>query len=500
MATETATPGLWHQRALRFAGEGRHFIGGALSDSQRGETFEIVNPADGRRIAAAARGRDADVDRAVAAARAAFVAGDWSRCAPRDRLDVLYRFAALVERDGESLALMDTLSMGMPIAKMIDVEVPEAAAILRYFGEAIDKFNGRLTNTAPEMFHVAAREPYGVVGAVSPWNFPLTQAVNKIAPALAAGNSLVLKPAEEAPLSAVHLARLFVEAGGPAGVFNVVCGLGEEAGKALALHDDVDKISFTGSTRVGRLMMIYSAQSNLKKVSAELGGKSPQIILQDVPDLDRAVEAAIDGIYGNAGQVCNAGSRLLVQRPLLQEVIERFRAWTPQRWLPGDPLAANTQLGPLVSRAAQQRVLGEVGRAVDQGVRVEFGGCAVGALPTGAYMEPTLLSGVDNAMPVAREEIFGPVAAIMAFDSAEEALAIANDSPFGLAASIWTRDISRALQMARAVQAGVVWVNCFNEGDMTMPWGGYKQSGNARESNIDALLEYTQVKSIRIRL
>jgi gamma-glutamyl-gamma-aminobutyraldehyde dehydrogenase len=338
------------------------------------------------------------------------------------------------------------------------------------------------------------------VGAISPWNYPLLMAAWKIAPALAAGNTVVLKPAEQAPMSCLRLAELFVEAGGPAGVFNVVNGLGEVAGKALALHGEVAKVSFTGSTEVGKLILQYAGQSNMKRVALECGGKSPQVFMADVQDLDRAVTAAYKGIFSNMGEVCNAGSRLLVEQPIHDAFVERFIALGREAYQPGDPLDPQTNMGPLVTRDAQQRVLRLVEAGQREGARLQFGGGAPRGLEAGAYVSPTLFTGVRNDMTIARQEIFGPVATVIPFDGVDEAIAIANDTIYGLAAGVWTRDVDTAFRLVREIEAGVIWINSFDEGDMTQPFGGYKQSGNARDKCFDSIKSYTQTKSAWFRL
>jgi gamma-glutamyl-gamma-aminobutyraldehyde dehydrogenase len=322
----------------------------------------------------------------------------------------------------------------------------------------------------------------------------------KFAPALAAGNSVVLKPAEQAPLSCLRLARLFVEAGGPPGVFNVVNGLGEVAGKALALHMDVDKISFTGSTAVGKLMLQYAGKSNMKRVSLETGGKSPQIFLEDLPDLDAAIESAIYGIYSNQGEVCNAGSRLLVERAIYDDFVAAFRERGRDEFSVGDPLDPATMMGPLVSFEAQQRVLGYIEEGREQGASLEFGGGVPEGLSGGAFVEPTLFADVDPDMSIAREEIFGPVASILPVASPEQAVAIANDTHYGLAASVWTADVGKALRSIRDLEAGMVWVNTYDEADMTLPFGGFKQSGNAKDNCMESVVSYTQEKAAWINI
>ncbi len=464
------------------------------------DVIESINPADGAVIAAVSAGTADDIDRAVASARASFKGGSWSRMAPRDRMAVMYRFAELVREDGRALAVLDTLDMGKPITAMVEDDLPTVADFIQFCGECIDKIEGRVTNTDSESLHFVRREPYGVVGAISPWNYPMLMAAWKFAPALAAGNSVVLKPAEQSPLSCLRLAQLFVEAGGPAGVFNVVNGLGEVAGKALALHNDVDKISFTGSTAVGKLMLQYAGQSNMKRVSLETGGKSPQVFLDDLPDLDAAVEAAIYGIYSNQGEVCNAGSRLLVERGIYEDFVAAFREKGREEFTVGDPLDPDTMMGPLVTFEAQKRVLGYIEKGQEEGASLEFGGGVPKGLEAGAFVEPTLFADVNNQMTIAREEIFGPVASILPVDGPEEAVEIANDTPYGLAASIWTADVGKAHRFVRDLNAGMVWVNTYDEADFTLPFGGFKQSGNARDSCMESVVSYTQEKAAWINI
>ena len=471
------------------------FIGGEFVAPGKQGVFESVNPADGAVLAAVSAGDADDIDRAVKVARQAFRAGVWARLEPRERMAIMYRWADLVRANGRELAVLDSLDMGKPINDMIEVDLPCVADFIQFCGECIDKIEGRVTNTENDALHFVRREPFGVVGAISPWNYPLLMAIWKVAPALAGGNSVVLKPAELAPLSCLRLAQLFIEAGGPAGVFNVVNGIGDVAGKALALHNDVDKISFTGSTAVGKLMLQYSGQSNMKRVSLETGGKSPQIFLNDLPDMDAAIEAAIYGIFSNQGEVCNAGSRLLVERGIYDDFVARFRERGASEFSVGDPLDPATMMGPLVSTRAQQRVLGCIAAGQAEGASLEFGGGIPAGLEAGAYVAPTMFSDVSNTMSIAREEIFGPVASIMPVDDADQALAIANDTPYGLAASIWTADLGKAHRFVRDLQAGMVWVNTYDESDLTLPFGGYKQSGNAKDSCMESVVSYTQEKA-----
>jgi gamma-glutamyl-gamma-aminobutyraldehyde dehydrogenase len=477
----------------------RLFIGGEFVDGSGG-VIESVNPATGETFAAVSAGDAGDIDKAVQAARDSYRGGSWSRMEPRDRMAVMYRFAELVREDGRALAVLDTLDMGKPITDMLGVDLPAVADFIQFCGECIDKIEGRVTNTNSEALHFVSREPFGVVGAISPWNYPMLMAAWKFAPALAAGNSVVLKPAELSPLSCLRLAQLFVEAGGPLGVFNVVNGLGDVAGKALALHMDVDKISFTGSTAVGKLMLQYAGKSNMKRVSLETGGKSPQIFLEDLPDLDAAIESAIYGVYSNMGEVCNAGSRLLVERGIYEDFVAAFRERGRDEFTVGDPLDPATMMGPLVSFEAQQRVLGYIETGREEGASLEFGGNVPDGLGGGAYVEPTLFADVSPDMTIAREEIFGPVASIMPVSGPEEAVAIANDTHYGLAASVWTADVGKAHRFIRDLEAGMVWVNSYDEADMTLPFGGFKQSGNAKDNCMESVVSYTQEKAAWINI
>ncbi|MGE0583487.1 MAG: aldehyde dehydrogenase family protein [Steroidobacteraceae bacterium] len=364
--------------------ETRLFIDGKFVDAKKGGRFTSVNPATGEPFAEVSAGTAEDIDRAVQAARKAFRSGAWSKMAPRARMEVMNRFAALIDEHAESIAVLDTLDMGKPIADVIGIDLPAVVETIRFMAECIDKVEGAVTSTESGVVHMVLREPYGVVGAISPWNYPLLMATWKIAPALAAGNTVVLKPAEQAPLSCLRLAQLFMEAGGPAGVFNVVNGLGEEAGRALALHDEVRKITFTGSTAVGKLILQYAGQSNMKQVALECGGKTPQVFMADIEDLDRAVTAAYRGIYTNMGEVCNAGSRLLVDRSIRKKFVERFIELGQDAFKPGDPLDPATNMGPLVTREDQKRVLGLIEKGRKEGAKLEFGGDTPAKLKQGA--------------------------------------------------------------------------------------------------------------------
>jgi gamma-glutamyl-gamma-aminobutyraldehyde dehydrogenase len=490
----------WKAYAASLNRDGRLFCNGERIRANDGRELDSVNPVDGQTTARIARASAPDVDQAVAAARKAHRGGTWSRRAPRERAAIMLRWADLMEAAAGELSALDTLEMGRPVADMVDFDMPEVLKTVRFFAESIDKATGMTTATDSEVLHYTLHQPLGVVGAISPWNYPLMMAAWKFAPALAAGNSLVLKPAEEASLSTLRAADLFVEAGGPPGVFNVVTGLGEEAGQALGRHMDVDKISFTGSVSVAKALLRYSGESNMKKVALESGGKSPQLFFADLPDLDRAVDAAIDGIFVNMGEVCNAGSRLLVERSIYDDFQQRFAKRARGRYVPGDPLDPSVRCGPLVDHSARDRVLEYMATAEREGASKLFSESRPAELEAGAYVEPTAYTDVTSSMQLAREEVFGPVAAIMPFTSMEEALAIANNSDYGLAAGIWTSDLSKAHRCARDIEAGTVWVNTFDDGDMTQPFGGWKQSGNSRDKCFESMLEYTQGKSAWVQM
>ena len=477
----------------------RAFVDGDYVDALSGETFDCVSPITGEAIAQVAACDVADVDRAVRGARAAFESGAWSRLAPKKRKKVLMRLAALVEEHAEELALLETLDMGKPIRDSQRVDVPLAAECISYYGEAIDKVYDEVAPTDPSSVVMILREPLGVVGAVVPWNFPLMMATWKLGPALATGNSVVLKPAEQSPLTALRLAELGAEAGVPAGVLQVVPGFGETAGQAIGRHPEVDMITFTGSTEVGKLFLRYSGESNMKRVALECGGKSPHIVTAECGDLDAAATAVAWGVFYNQGEVCNAGSRLLVHHSVKGELLDRV-VKAAERIRPGDPLDPKTRMGAIVDRTQLERVLGYIEAGKEEGAELHLGGGRALEETGGYYVEPTIFDAVSNEMKIAREEIFGPVLSTISFEDLDEAIAIANDTIYGLAAAIWSDDVNVAHSAARRLRAGVVWVNSFDAGDITSPFGGFKQSGFGRDKSIHALEKFTDLKAIWIQL
>jgi gamma-glutamyl-gamma-aminobutyraldehyde dehydrogenase len=476
------------------------FINGELRDAQSGETFVTENPATGQPLASIAAGDAADIDAAVRAARRAFDDGRWSNRSPAERKQILLRFADLLEDNLEELALLDSLEAGKPITDCRDIDIPETVKTYRWFAEAIDKVFDAVAPTGPEALGLIVREPIGVVGAVVPWNFPILMATWKAAPALAAGNAMVIKPAELTSLSTIRMAELAVEAGIPEGVLNVVPGLGETAGQALGRHMDVDLVTFTGSTEVGRYFLKYSAESNLKRITLEMGGKSPQVVLADPPDLDRVAQQVLIAGLMNMGENCSCGSRLIVHRSVRDDLVERLVGGL-QEWPVGDPLEPETKLGPMIEKPHLDKVLGYIEEGRAEGARVVTGGERTLTETGGYFVAPTIFDDVRNTMKIAREEIFGPVISLIPFDDEDEAIALANQTNYGLAASVYTRDLERAIRFSRVIRAGTVGVNAYSEGDITTPFGGYKESGfGGRDKGLEAFEQYTEKKTIWFQL
>jgi aldehyde dehydrogenase (NAD+) len=473
-------------------------IDGQFVPATSGRTFTTASPSTGEVLAQVAEAGSADVDRAVAAARKAFE-GPWSRFKPFDRQQVMLKLADLVDAHYDELAMIDTLDMGGPIARTT-LGRRRAVALLRYYaGLATSVHGDTIPNSAPgDVFAYTLKEPVGVVGAINPWNGPIGLAIWKLCPVLASGCTLVLKPAEQAPLSPLRLAELCLEAGVPAGVVNVVSGFAE-AGAALAAHPGVDKIAFTGSTEVGQ-KIVRAAAGNMKRMSMELGGKSPDIVFADA-DLDAAVPGAAMAVFQNSGQICSAGTRLYVQRPIYDEFVQRVAAYTKTLRV-GDPLDPATQLGPVVSAEQLERVTGYLALGRQQGARAVVGGERLtdGALERGYYVAPTVFADVRDDMRIAREEIFGPVISALPFDSADEVIARANDSSYGLGSGVWSRNVNTIHKVARGLRTGTVWANCYQVMDPAIPFGGYKMSGFGRESGVEHMNEYLQTKAVVIKL
>lgn len=485
----------WQEKANNIAIETRLFINGEYSAAADNSVFATVDPTAQQTLAEVARGKKADADRAVQAARSVFDRGDWSQASPAQRKAVLHKFADLMEAHREELALLETLDTGKPIRHSLRDDVPGAARAIRWYAEAIDKVYGEVAPTGGNELAMIVREPIGVIAAVVPWNFPLLLACWKLGPALASGNSVVLKPSEKSPLTALRLAGLAKQAGLPDGVFNVVSGFGHEAGQALAQHHDVEVITFTGSTRTGKQLLKDAGDSNMKRVWLEAGGKSANIVFADCPDLQKAVNATAGGIFYNQGQVCIAGTRLLLEESIADRFLDLLKEQA-KGWQPGNPLDPNTTMGMLIDNSHADSVHSFI-RAGEAHSTLLLDGRKN---PWPAAVGPTIFVDVDPASALSQEEIFGPVLVVTRFKTEEQALALANDSRYGLGAAVWTRDLSRAHRVSRRLKAGSVFVNNYNDGDMTVPFGGYKQSGNGRDKSLHALEKFTELKTIWIAL
>ena len=483
----------WQTLAGKLKPHHQLFINGRFEDADSGKCFSSINPANQSVLAEVAAGDATDIDRAVTAARAAFNKGVWSEETPQNRKAVLLKLADLIRANLDELALLDSMDMGKPVEDAAAVDVPGSAAFFQWYAEAIDKIYDEIAPTGKGNLALITKEPLGVVGAVVPWNFPLDMATWKGAAALAAGNSVVLKPAEQSPLSALRLAELAMEAGLPEGVFNVVTGFGETAGKALGLHGDVDCLAFTGSTPIGKMFQQYAGQSNMKQVWLETGGKSPNLVFADADDLDAAASMAAFGIFFNQGEVCSANSRLLVERSIHKEFLDRMISHAAAHQ-PGDPLNPSSKMGAIVSKEQHDRIMSmiEEGRGYADCVT---GGNAIQVDGKGYFVEPTIFNDVPPASQLAKEEIFGPVLSVIPFDSEDEAVAMANDSIYGLAASVWTGSLSRAHRVSRRLHAGTVSVNTVDALSPMTPFGGFKQSGYGRDLSLHALDKYTALKT-----
>lgn len=477
------------------------FIDGSYVSAADGSTFELFRPSDGRRLTDVAAASAEDVDRAVASARIAFESGVWSGMSPSDRKATLLAFADRIEAAAKELAVLDAADAGRPITEALSFDAPDTVHTIRWYAEAIDKLYGKVSPSGKENLGLIVREPVGVVGAVLPWNFPAQVLAWKLGPALAAGNSLVVKPPELAPLSSLRLAELAAEAGLPPGVFNVVPGLGHVAGRALGLHSDVDAVTFTGSTEIGREFLRYAADSNLKRVVLELGGKSPQVVMSDVKAMLPEVAANLaNAIFFAAGQNCTAGSRIVVSNEIRRELTDLL-AEQAEAYKVGDSLDPETTMGPLIEPSAVERVERYVDEARAAGATIVTGGGRVNAGSGGYFYAPTVVTDVRPDQPLVRDEIFGPVVAVLGFEGEAEAVHLANDTTYGLAATVWSKDLDTAIRSARAIRAGTVAVNGYSEGDITTPFGGYRQSGfGGRDNGTEAFDQYTELKTIWISL
>ncbi len=489
----------WRKLAKTLTPRTQAFIDGKYQPSISGATFDCINPATGKSIAQVASCDSADVDVAVASARRAFDAGHWSRRAPAARKKVMLRFAELIRKHREELALTETMDMGKPITDSLKIDVPAAANCIAWYAEAIDKVYDEVAPTPHDSIALITREPAGVVGAIVPWNFPLLMAAWKLGPALATGNSVVLKPSEKSPLTALRIAELALEAGLPEGVLNVVPGFGYTAGEALAMHMDVDCVAFTGSTRVGKLMLEYAGHSNMKRVWLECGGKAPNVVMGDVADIERAANATAMGIFFNQGEMCSAASRLVVHEEVAEAMLEKI-VEIGRTMAPGDPLDPKTRLGAIVDQVQLNTVMGFIESGKNEGAELRLGGNRARKESGGFFVEPTVFANVDPKMKIAREEIFGPVLSTITFKDAEDAVRIANDVSYGLTAAVWSRDITTAHRIAKSLRAGTVYVNCYDAADITVPFGGFKQSGNGRDKSLHAMDKYTELKTTWIDL
>ncbi|WP_020652948.1 aldehyde dehydrogenase [Massilia niastensis] len=494
MAAELLTAAQYTALAGSIALPTQAFVDGAFRPALSGKTFETTNPATGDVLAQIAACGPEDVDLAVAHARAAFEDGRWSRMAPAARKHTLLRFADLLEQHAHELAVMESLDSGKPIRECQNTDVPETIHTIRWHAELIDKIYDHTAPVGSNALALVVREPIGVVGLVLPWNFPLLMLAWKIGPSLAAGCSIVVKPAKETTLTALRVAELAHQAGVPAGVFNVLPGGGREVGEPLGRHRDVTMVSFTGSTDTGRLFLHYAAESNLKRVVLECGGKNPAVVLKDVADLDTVARHLVNGAFWNMGENCSASSRLIVHADIKAQLLERIGVHL-REWKMGNPLDPDNRLGAMVSKAHFEKVRSYLEQAAAEKLKLAFGG----ETEQGIYVQPTVVDGVGQASRLFQEEIFGPVLSVTTFTTIDEAISLANDSVYGLAASVYTDDLRNAIKLSREIRAGVVTVNCFGEGDVSTPFGGYKESGfGGRDKSQWAHDQYTEIKTIWI--
>lgn len=476
--------------------ENRAFINGEYTLAISGQTLDVINPATDEELTKIVRCQDEDVDLAVTCARQAFQSGEWSNSAPAHRKAVLLKLADLIDKHCEPLALLETLDTGKPINHSLSTDIPGSASALRWYAEAIDKVYGEVAPTEKDVHAFISHQAIGVVAAVVPWNFPLWLACWKLGPALAAGNSVILKPSEKSSLTAIYLGQLANQAGLPNGVFQVITGFGHEAGDALAKHNDVDCIAFTGSTRIAGQLMVRSGETNLKRVFAEAGGKNANIVFEDCGDLDRAALETAGGCFYNQGEVCVAATRLLIHESIKERFVEKVIE-AAQSFMPKNPMDTSCSMGALIDQGHKEKVMEYIHLGQSEGAVLRCGGDVEGK---GAFVEPTILDNVDNKMRVAQEEIFGPVLCVISFKDEAEAVAIANDSKYGLGAALWSDNINRVHRVAKQLQAGSIWVNNYNEGDMTVPFGGFKMSGNGRDKSLHAIEKFTETKTTWIRL
>lgn len=474
------------------------FIDGRYLNAVSNATFDNMNPATGELLSRVSACDREDVDAAVASARAAFENGSWAGAAPVERKKTLQRFADLIDKHSHELALLESLDTGKPIRDALNVDIPKSADAIRWSAEAIDKINSEVLPAGPSAAASILREPMGVVAAVLPWNFPLMMAAWKIGPALVTGNSLILKPAEQSPLTTIRVAALAAEAGIPPGVLNVVPGMGETVGRAIGLHPDIDCVAFTGSTEIGKLFLRYSADSNMKRISLECGGKSPALVMSDA-NIDSAANDVAWGIFFNQGECCDALSRVVVHESVHDEFLEKVIAIGRSIKI-GDPLDPATEMGAIIDKKQMKRIMGYIDLGRTEGARLVSGGKQVLKDLGGCFVEPTVFDEVKNHMKISQDEIFGPVACAISVADEESAIRVANDTRYGLVASVFTQNLNRAYRLIKSLRAGAIWVNCFDAGDMTAAHGGFKESGIGRDRSLHSLEKYTELKTVWIKL